>query len=403
MAKFVRIPHLGKQVRLVPRDSLRRRRPCRTLCVPFHLKGVWAASPLPAPPMVQDWTRGNTLSFPILGNDQYGDCYYAEMCHHSQTMTGNAGSEDTFNTADVVKAYLALSGGDNGLSTDMAMGEWKKGLVGGPHRILDDMAVNPKDLAAMQLAINLFGGVAFTLGIPDPWLSNPKPGDIWDSGSGVQADDNNGHAVLLNGYGPKGFTLQTWGFNPPVTITPAGVAVCDPEATVVFSLDWFDATGRAPNGYSYDQLAQWWQQLGGNALPPFTPPAPVPPPGPVPTPPPVPNPSAFTLNFAHGLKKGWPYWFRAPADYPAGVYTVQRVSSGLVREAAAYLPHASGQTGQPRLTLSGIIQFIESLVAQYGPSVLPLVEGWVNSLPLAAWEKQVIDQVLSNLLNPTGP
>lgn len=327
--KEVHIPHLGRAVKLHPHSQIRRQKPCRTLVVPRHLKGV---TPLPTPPAVIDYSKGNTLAFPIDGNDQYGDCWYAAGCHGSNAMTGNVGgAEDYFDEKAIVTSYLRLSGGDNGLSTDQMMGEWKKGLCGGPHKIIDDMSVNPTDTQAMALALWLFGGIGFTLGIPDAWLSDPKPGDIWDGGPGVSANDANGHAVWFTGKNGNGFQLQTWGFNPPVTITESGVRVCDPEATAVFSLDWFDSTGKAPNGFTYDQLASFWVQLGGNALPPspFGPaPAPTPTPAPPPpAPPPVASPMIRTLGTVHpGLMFGLNGVLIVDRTIPIGDYLLTKVN-----------------------------------------------------------------------------
>lgn len=297
--KFVHLPQLDLTIRLNDRNAMRRQQPHRLMSVPFD--AMEKASPLPTPPATIDWSRGNTLQFPILGNDRFGDCFYCAAVHASQTFTGNAGVEDTFDANAVIQAYTRLSGGDNGLSADLMFGEWKRGLVGGQHKIIDDMAINPTDQSAMALGAYLFGGLIFTLGIPDAWLAGrgPGPGSVWDAGPGVQADRNNGHAVWFTGKNSQGYQVQTWGLNPPVVLTPAGVGVCDPAADVVFSLDWFDTAGVAPNGYSYDQLAAFWVQLGGHQLPPSpfvpgpVPPTPIPP-GPTP-PSPAPSPNVIAI------------------------------------------------------------------------------------------------------------
>lgn len=277
---------------LHPRSALRRKKFCRSLCIPRHLKGLPA---LPTPPATIDWSKGRQLTCPIDGNDQYGDCEYAAACHASNLMTGNVGDEDSFDEQAIIAAYLQLAGGDNGLATDTMMDEWKQGLVGGPHQILQDLAVDPNDPEAMALALWLFGGIFFTLGIPDAWLAGRVgPGQVWDGGRGVVADDMNGHAVLLSGRNARGYSVETWAITPPIIITQAGVQVCDPEATCYFSLDWFDAAGNAPNGMTYDQLAALWVQLGGRPLPPF---------GPVPPPPPPPL-AGYSVTLAGGVPDG---------------------------------------------------------------------------------------------------
>lgn len=280
------IPHLGREIILVPRATLRRRKEARVFL---------AQGPLPTPPASFSWSKGNTVSYPILGNDQYGDCYYAAICHAAQTYTANGASECAFDPGAVIARYKILSGGDNGLDDATTMPEWKSGIVGpkGPHKILDEMTVNPNDDAATALAMWLFCGLIYTAALPDAWVRNPHPGDVWYQS---QSNPQNGHAMFLTGRKTAGtYDLQTWGFNPPINLTPDGLKGSDPELIVAFSLEMFNAQGIAPCGLAYSQLAALWVQCGGHALPPspFGPPSPVPTPptpGPTPMPPTPPTP-----------------------------------------------------------------------------------------------------------------
>jgi hypothetical protein len=327
--KELLIKSIGRTVRLHPRDYLRRKRPCRQLHLP-----VTNSIPVPSPPAIVDWGRNGTLTFPLDGNSSIGDCEVAACFHQVGLMTGNVGKEVVFSTAQATALYLSLTGGqDTGLSTDTTMAAWTAGLGNLGHRIYDDMAVNPNDSETMQLALWRFGGVFFTLGIPDAWLADPRPGSVWDGGAGVVADDQNGHAVLLSGYQHVstvgGYDLQTWGFNPPVTITQSGIACCDPEASVVFSPDWYDpVTGYSPAGYHYADDAALWVQLGGNAVPPWSGPTPNPGPGP------VVGPAPFHLYFSQPVQAGQRIAFAAPEAMPAGYYTV----APLAAAAAEVLP-----------------------------------------------------------------
>jgi hypothetical protein len=297
----------GRTFRLVPREQLRVKHRAHTLVIPKHIK-------VPAPPPSFDWTRANSLQFPVLGNNQYGDCYYADMCHCVQTWTGNVGTEVAFDQSAVIRRYLQISGGDTGLADSDIYGsnkngEWYGGIVGpkGPHKIIDNLLVSASDVSAISTAMYYFGCLSLTVSLCDQWLTNPQPGDTWGAGT---ADPNAGHAICLNGKNAKGnWTLQTWGFNPPIELTQAGLQSADPELMVCFSLDWFDPkTGKAPNGMSYDDLAALWQTLGGNALPPspFGPPTPpAPPPGPpAPPPPPTPGGTGFTGSVTYTYVNG---------------------------------------------------------------------------------------------------
>ncbi len=286
--KNVYVPKLGKRVKFQDRHAMKRGHPTRR----FKLSVSYPPTPLPV-----DWAKA--LSFPMDGNDNYGDCMLAGACHADNTFTGNAGTESSFSESAIVNQYLKASGGDNGLDEGTLLNQcWKPGLAGNAQAtILDALDLDPTDTAAAQAAIYLFGGVLFMLDVPDAWIDafDPAGGAVWDAPA--RADSNNGHGVWWNGVDASGrYRAQTWGSY--VRITPAGVQVCDPSAFVVFSLRWFDSSGYAPNGKHYTELAQFWQQFGGATLPP----SPFPAPGPTPTPP-VPVPPAPTPS-------------PAPSQYP---------------------------------------------------------------------------------------
>lgn len=426
-AKRVFIPLRKHHTHFTDRQRMKHGHPIRRFKAP----------PLPAPALPIDWAK--TLDFPMDGNDQYGDCMYAAACHADGTFTGNAGTESVFDQAVLIKDYLALSGGDNGLSEGMILGEWKNGLVSTPAaNILDALDIDPTDAALVQSAIYLFGGLLFMLDVPDTWVQNFNTGAVWDAPA--VADQNNGHGIWWNGVDAQGrYKLQTWGTYG--WITPAGVAVCDPTAFIVFSLRWFNAAGVAPNGMTYDQLAALWVQCGGAALPP-SPFVPTPTPGPTPTPPPTPVPVPVPTPVPVPVPPPMPPPTPTPVPVPVpppptpgpgpveatllatvdeGFADLEEVAG---RAARAYLKAANmmtdkaikaafGQTpAQRRAAFSlfgrqtswaSIMAEIEALIAQYGPEALPYVDEFIQTLNIPAFLKQILLALAQGMLGQATP
>lgn len=320
-------PHVlpdGRTVFLVNRDQMRRTRHGRTFAIPFHLAAI--AARIPTPPTVVDWTKGDTINFPMLGNDREGDCYYVAILKQVIAWLANNGTSVSFDTAAVLRRYEQISGGDNGLADQDVFPEFMAGILGpnGPHKILGSLTIRPTDRASIKLAMWLFGPLLYTASLPDQWLNNAGPGATWDRAS---PDPQNGHAMLLARVNSDGtYADETWGFNPPIRLTPAGLEGSDAEVITCFSLEWFNPqTGFAPNGLHYADLAPLWAQLGGSTLPPSPFPAPSPNPDPGPGPGPNPDPGPFpmplpaeTVNFGFrwGTHQG-----SGTASYPDGSKT----------------------------------------------------------------------------------
>lgn len=221
----------------------------------------------PTPPATFDWSRNRTIQFPMLGNDQYGDCYYCAMCHGVQSWSGMAGRPVSFDASAVIRRYLKISGGDNGLDDRTIIPEWKHGIIGpsGPHKILDEVQVDVRDDIAVALAAWAFGGLIWTASLLSTWLS-ARPGMTWTNDG--EPDPYAGHAMWISGKTSVGLQVETWGFDSPVTVTAAGVRAADSEFLACFSMEMFDAKGFAPCGLHYLDLVPLWQSMGGSSLPP---------------------------------------------------------------------------------------------------------------------------------------
>lgn len=316
----------GQTVVLVDREQLRFKRHGRCFGIPAFLKALKAIK-LPTAPPKFSGSKNRAIKYPILGNDTEGDCYEADALHCVQTWTGNNGPQAQFDQRAVLAEYEDLSGGDNGLSDDDVFPHWKgPGFQG--HTILDYMTVDPQDDASIRLGMWLFMGASYTCSLLTGWLNATSPGSVWDAGMG-RPDPSAGHAMHLSGYDatPGAGALkagfyedETWGIDPAIRLTPAGLKASDPEITLQFSLEMFNASGIAPNGLDYPTLASLWKSLGGITLPPSPFPGPVPIPPTPPTPPTPPIPPTPTPGGDIILAR----------DLPAGSYTV--LSSATIME-----------------------------------------------------------------------
>lgn len=283
----------GKVVIAPSRDQLRAGPNRKTARLHPNIRAAAKSGTIPIP-ATWDWTLGDTISFPMLGNNYKGDCYYAAICHWIQAATVLAsGTPTAFDEGKVVARYEQLSGGDNGLSDSDVFPEFLAGIVGpgGPHKILDCMVVAASDKTAVDTTGYLFGPQLFTFLVYSNFM-NVGPGTVLTGNGGAV---KGGHAVTMNGRDPKGRQrIQTWEISPSVLATDEWIAGVEPEFITCFSLDWFNSAGYAPNGQHYNVLAPLWNSMGGKvpAVGPFPPPGPTPPVPPIPPIPTPPDPPA---------------------------------------------------------------------------------------------------------------
>lgn len=282
-------------IKLVDRDQLRVGPDAKHVALRKSMRVATETGALETPTEF-DYSKKDTIDFPILGNNRYGCCFYSAVAHQIQAFTACATDTlTTFSESALIARYLAISRGDNGLSDDQIFPEYKSGIIGpkGPYTILDYAVVSSTDFTAVDTCLYNFGPVLYTFAVPRTLMQNPKPGMQWDTQSGNYVG---GHAILLTGKRGGKYDGQTWGFKPGVHISTKFIHANDPEIIATFSLHWFNPkTGLAPNGLHYVTLAAMWTQTTGGKLPPNPFPPPVTPTPPIPVPPtpvpPVPNPT----------------------------------------------------------------------------------------------------------------
>lgn len=263
----------GTNIRLVDREQLRfvgKKQACYTPVIQGFVSQ-------PTPPATFDYSKGESIKYPITGNDARGNCFYVAGVNHFRTANGAVGRPVEFSTADVVHRYDQLSPYDSGLNDDQMMPEMKGGLIGpnGPHKIIDDIQIDPNDDAAVAQAMWLCSGLLWTCSLLPNWMpSRTHAGSVWTNDG--RPNHRAGHAMYLTGVDASGnYDVRTWGLSPCVKLTKAGLKAADSELLACASMEQFDANGFHASGLHYLDVSAAWRSLGFKNIPdnPFPPPA----------------------------------------------------------------------------------------------------------------------------------
>lgn len=247
----------------------------------------YVTADLPEPPESVDWQSPVDASgWPMYGNDQIGDCTFAEIGHHIQLITKAAsGTAVQVSDSAVLTGYEAVSGyrpGDP--STDVGcriadvMDYWLKTGVGG-HHILAHASIHASNTKLVKQAIALFGGVSIGLNVPQSAEDQFNAGQPWDYVRGSRS--LGGHCVLLGAYGPKRWKVITWAAEEEMTDLFYQHEV--DEVRLPVTTEWFKG-GKSPTGIDIATMGADYATLTGRPNP-FAdvPPAPQPTPAPTPT------------------------------------------------------------------------------------------------------------------------
>jgi hypothetical protein len=225
----------------------------RTLKFADYLKPEALA---PAPPAT-NW-YGNVPNWPMFGNDKFGDCTIAALCHAQDTWTTYASGVETGPTlSQALDVYHTLSPNDTGCDMLTTLKYFAKHGIGGK-TIAAYCALDIHSLHQAQTAINLFGGIYFGLNLPDAITHAPDMLTIpWDVAEcGRVGNPASGHAVWMNGYahstGYLFFDTITWA----ARIQMSGTAYQDwgEECYAIVSTEWIAANGTSPSGFNLAQL-----------------------------------------------------------------------------------------------------------------------------------------------------
>ena len=215
--------------------------------------GNWAAFPLDDGRMPKD---DNDPMY----NDVYGDCVFAAP-GHMVNMIGQHTGSNLIVTAEMVKsAYLTATGGmDSGYYIRSMLDQWLlDGLYGTKLEAYCAVDKNdPDEVAiALWLGCGLIGGYDLPLasqGQTDEYGRQlwDVPNGGWPAGKGPGSWG--GHCMYQRGTSPGMDDYNSWG-EADTEGTIAWRLDCCSELYLPMVREWRLGTGRAPNGFAWDDL-----------------------------------------------------------------------------------------------------------------------------------------------------
>ncbi|MGH7118162.1 MAG: hypothetical protein ACREFP_04095 [Acetobacteraceae bacterium] len=180
---------------------------------------------MPPVPAGADWSQ-HVASWPMLDNDQTGDCTIAAVGHAVQCWCAAAGEPRVMTDAEAIAGYEDFGyvpgnpSTDQGANAQDVLTRWTRGgfEVGGARDTLTGFCVlNTLDDLEVRSAIAWLGatyvGIALPLAVQgaDTWDCGPlEPNGAPSSGPWAPGSWG-GHAVPIVGYGPWGLLVVTWG------------------------------------------------------------------------------------------------------------------------------------------------------------------------------------------------
>lgn len=248
----------------------------------------------PAAPALVDY-MSKVDSWPMYGNDQWGDCVWAMIGHIIEAATLYAtGKVVKVTTEALLEGYAAVTGfdpnagppgnnpTDQGTVIQDALDWWRKVGVRMPdgtrHKILAFAEVDHSNEAECDAALNLFGHLGLGINFPSTAMDQFDAGQAWDVVKGAR--NEGGHAIN-EGVSRTGGNddVATWARRQQMTRRFRARYV--EEAWVVILPEWAQANGSSPGGFSVAQLDSAFTSMTGDPAPfpvqPSPTPVPVPP------------------------------------------------------------------------------------------------------------------------------
>ena len=228
----------------------------------FSLKFSTYVDASQLPPLPQIFGHDSLIqSWPMLGNDQWGDCVWAGAAHETMLLTEEAGNVSIFTDEDVLSDYAAVTGfNPSNPSTDegtdvheAAQYRQITGIidsVGNRHKIAAYLSLQPGNVTDLYLATYLFSCVGIGLQLPQSAMDQAEQNQTWDVVQG--SSSVGGHYVPLVGRDTNGLLhAVSWGKRQLMTEAFLK-ANCD-EAWAYVSTENL-VNQKSPEGFDYAQL-----------------------------------------------------------------------------------------------------------------------------------------------------
>lgn len=219
------------------------------------------AGPLPTVPAKysRDLLAGSKWGY--LGNDRYGDCYFAGVGHYEMLMNKVEKRPFTLTDQQVIDAYLKYTGGaDNGTNPIEAMNQWRRNGLWGRPPIKAYLAGDQNRFGVeIPLIDYMFGSCGLAVALPaaaqNYWGSWPKPPADWQTNPRWRPWSWGGHYVITHGYDKAAKTVDivTWGqghWKVPYEFLAAYLV----GTFAVISPDWFNKNQKTPQGFDTAKL-----------------------------------------------------------------------------------------------------------------------------------------------------
>jgi hypothetical protein len=211
-------------------------------------------------PATLDWCHWDDWGTML--NKRLKDCTVASCAHAVETWTAYGSQRFVASDGQVTDFYEKTCGyvpgrsdTDKGGYLSEVLHYWLTQSPLGGHKIDAFTRLDPSQFSDLQDSIWLFGGASLGVELP---LSAKGQLKLWSSKGTARGDHTpgswGGHAIWAYGYDTREQTISFVSWGRPMKMTvPFYLLYCS-EAFGLYSRDWLDKVGLAPNGFKGSDL-----------------------------------------------------------------------------------------------------------------------------------------------------